>query len=101
MSFRHTLNLDITLECAILLSDEASATERRRLNRKVFYPMYPNRDFSKATIAKLAKRGITVVSSTMVADAAGSFANAEVGYILDNNGESQIRLHGQVLALAA
>jgi len=62
--------------------------------------MYPNRDFSKTTITQLGKQGIRVLSSTYLPDATGSFANGEVAYVLDNNGQQQIRRHAQVLALA-
>lgn len=60
-----------------------------------------NSAFSRKTVARLAKRGIRIVGQTMLADESGSFADADIGFVLDNNGEQQIRRFFEVMALAA
>jgi hypothetical protein len=58
------------------------------------------KDFSRKTLAALAKKGIAVIGATFVPGADGTFANGERAYQLDNAGQHQIRTFGQVLALA-
>lgn len=60
-----------------------------------------NSNFSSKTIKALSRKGIRIVSTTMLPGEDGSFANGETGYCLDNQGEYQVRTFGQVLALAA
>jgi hypothetical protein len=62
--------------------------------------MYPNRDFSRSTVKALAVKGICIVSSTILPDDSGNFANGDVAYVISNRGEHQIRRHSEVLALA-
>ena len=58
------------------------------------------RDFRRATLAALAKKGITIVSATTVPGVDGSFANGDRGYGLDDNGTFRLVLFLQVLAIA-
>lgn len=58
-------------------------------------------NFSRTTIARLAKRGIRIVGMTVIPDANGSYANGDTGYNLDNQGQYQVKTFSEVLALAA
>ncbi len=58
------------------------------------------KDFSKATITKLRKRGIRITGSTWLPSVTGGYSNGERGYLLDDNGTGRIRTLMQVLKLA-
>lgn len=58
-------------------------------------------DFTKTTLRKLAKRGITITGLTSIPGADGTYFNPTRGYVLNDNGTSRIRQHAEVLALAA
>lgn len=59
--------------------------------------------FSKATLRKLAKRGIALVGITAIPDMSSDMpcANARTGYCLNDNGTHRVRYFEQVLAIAA
>lgn len=59
-------------------------------------------DFSKATIRKLAAKGIRLVGPVAIPDTTSSmpWANATRAYSLDNNGCGVIRSFAEVLAMA-
>ena len=60
------------------------------------------RDFNRQTIRILAHRGITIVGFQSIPDMTSPmpFANAERGYVVDDNGTSRVLTHRGVLALA-
>lgn len=58
------------------------------------------RDFSKAVLTALKKRGIEIVGARWVPGADGSYANGETAYQLNNNGTSILRTYLQVVDLA-
>lgn len=59
-------------------------------------------DFPKSTLRKLAKKGITLVGITAIPDMRSPmpWANAERGYVLNDNGTQIIRNFMQVAGLA-
>jgi hypothetical protein len=59
-------------------------------------------DFSKKTIAALARKGIRLVGLQAIPDMSSSmpFANATRGYIVDDNGTSRVLTFNEVLELA-
>jgi hypothetical protein len=61
------------------------------------------RSFNASTLAKLARRGITLVGTQMVPDytQAMPFACASTAYVLNDRGTCRVRSHGEVLAIAA
>ena len=60
------------------------------------------KDFSKKTLALLAKKGITLIGLTLIpGTGAMPMATGETGYILNDNGTSRVRTFTQVLELAA
>lgn len=60
-------------------------------------------DFSKATLRKLAKKGISIIGITAIPDMSHPmpYANASRGYILNDNGTQRVREFSEVTALAA
>ena len=59
-------------------------------------------DFSKKTIATLARKGITLIGLTVIpGEGPLPFATGERGYCLNDNGCHRIRTFNEVLALAA
>lgn len=60
-------------------------------------------DFGKLTIAALAKRGIRLVGLTSIPDMSSPmpFANAERGYLVDDNGTGRVWSFQQVSDAAA
>lgn len=58
-------------------------------------------DFSKATLRKLAKRGITLTGITALPDADGTYFNPTRGYLINDNGTGRVMVFAEVLALAA
>ena len=58
------------------------------------------KDFSKATIGSLKTKGITIIGSTMIPDANGSFLESKVVYNLNDRGTHIVRSHDEVVALA-
>lgn len=60
-----------------------------------------SRDFGKKIVKSLTNLGITFIGAQWLPDASGSYANGETGYVVDNNGQSQVRTYLQVLSLAA
>ncbi len=60
------------------------------------------KDFSKTTISSLRSKGITLVGLTAIPGTGDMpFANADRGYILNDNGCSKVRTFTQVLEMAA
>lgn len=59
-----------------------------------------SKDFSRATVRSLSKKGVTIVGATMLPDANGGFANGEVGYALLIDRTHCVRTFREVLALA-
>lgn len=58
------------------------------------------KNFSKNTLAKLAKLGIAVTGSMAVAGFEGDWAFTGVAFTLDDNGTGRVRSHAEVLAIA-
>lgn len=59
------------------------------------------RDFSRQTLRILSRRGVEIISSTLVPDESGGCANASVAYIVAIRGTGCVRTYREVLALAA
>lgn len=59
-----------------------------------------SKDFSAPTRVMLRKKGITIIGATWLPGQDGSYANGETGYILDNNGQQQIRTYLGVIDMA-
>jgi hypothetical protein len=58
-------------------------------------------DFSKKTIAALARKGISLIGLTVIPGAGDMpFANGERGYCVNDNGCHKIKTFAQMLALA-
>lgn len=59
-------------------------------------------DFSRKTIAALARRGIRLVGLQAIPDLSSAmpFANATRGYLIDDNGCGRVWTHAQVLEAA-
>jgi hypothetical protein len=59
-------------------------------------------DFSKSTLRKLARKGITLVGITLLPDMAKTmpFACGETGYCLNDNGTHRMRTFREVMELA-
>ena len=59
-------------------------------------------DFSKKTLAALARKGISLVGLTVIPDMSSDmpFANGSRGYQLNDNGCHRIRSFSEVLELA-
>lgn len=58
-------------------------------------------DFSKKTIAALARKGISLIGLTVIPGAGDMpFANGERGYCVNDNGCHKIKTFPQMLALA-
>ena len=60
------------------------------------------KDFSKATIKNLARKGIRVVGSQLLPDGGSPmpWANPSPGYLVDDNGTGRVWTHRQVLEAA-
>lgn len=58
------------------------------------------KDFSKAILAALRKRGIKLTGSTWLPDPKGSYTSGERGYLLDDNGTGRVRDYRGVVKLA-
>lgn len=59
-------------------------------------------DFSKKTLAALARKGIRLIGLTVIPDMTSEmpFANGSRGYQLDDNGCHRIRTYREVLEMA-
>lgn len=59
-------------------------------------------DFNRETIRGLRRRGITIVGLQSIPDMSSSmpWANAERGYIVDDNGTGRVLTHPEVRAAA-
>lgn len=59
-------------------------------------------DFSKKTLAALARKGISLIGLTVIPDMSSDmpFANGERGYCLNDNGCHRIRSFREVLEMA-
>lgn len=59
-------------------------------------------DFSKRTLNKLAKRGLRLIGLQAIPDMASAmpYANAERGYLFDDNGTGRLLTFAQVLEAA-
>ena len=60
-------------------------------------------DFSKKTLAALARRGIRLIGLTVIPNMASAmpYANGDRGYCLDDNGCHRIRTFQEVMEMAA
>ena len=59
------------------------------------------RDFNRVTLAALARKGISILGSTVIPGAGDfAFATGSRGYILDDNGCQRIRSFSEVLGMA-
>lgn len=59
-------------------------------------------DFSKITVRKLAKKGITLIGLTVIPNNSDMpFANGDRGYRINDNGTHRIKTFTEVLELAA
>ena len=60
------------------------------------------RDFNRHTIRVLAHRGITIVGLQMIPDMTSSmpWANAERGYVIDDNGTGRVLTHSELCNMA-
>lgn len=58
------------------------------------------RDFSRATIKTLAKRGVRVIGTQAIPAYEGDRYFSGVAYVLDVSGTSAVRTHAQVLDMA-
>jgi hypothetical protein len=57
--------------------------------------------FSKSTLRKLARKGITLVGTTYLpGEGALPYATGETGYCLNDNGTHRVRTFREVLELA-
>lgn len=59
-----------------------------------------SKDFSAPTRTMLRKKGIAIIGATWLPGENGSYANGETGYILNNNGQQQIRTYLGVIDMA-
>lgn len=60
-----------------------------------------SRDFNAKTLRNIAKRGIRIVGVQMIPGAGEMpWANAERGYVVDDNGTSRVWTFAQVLGAA-
>lgn len=59
------------------------------------------RDFGKAKVNKLAKAGVRFVGLQPIPDMSKAlpYANAERGYVIDDNGTGRVLTYREVLAL--
>ena len=59
-------------------------------------------DFSKKTIAALARKGIRLIGLQAIPDMSSPmpFANATRGYIIDDNGTGRVLTFNEILELA-
>jgi hypothetical protein len=59
-------------------------------------------DFSKTTLRKLTRKGISILGKTLIPAAAGElrFANGETGYAVNDNGTGKVKTFSQVLEMA-
>lgn len=60
------------------------------------------RDFSKATLAAIARKGITLIGLQAIPNMASDmpFANAERGYVVNDNGCGRVWTFSQVMEAA-
>ena len=58
-------------------------------------------DFSKSTLRKLAQKGITLIGIQAIPDMSSSmpFANAERGYVMNDNGTCRVLTFSQVMKI--
>lgn len=58
-------------------------------------------DFSRKTIAALARKGITIVGLQAIPDMASAmpYANATRGYVVNDNGTGRVLTFSEVMAL--
>lgn len=55
--------------------------------------------FGRKTVKALAGKKITLVDLTYVPGPGGDFANGETGYVINNDGQGQVKTYLEVLAL--
>jgi hypothetical protein len=62
-----------------------------------------NRDFGKRAIVKLAKAGIRIINIQAIPDMSSSmpYANADRGYVVDDNGTGRVWTYFEVKARLA
>jgi Asp-tRNA(Asn)/Glu-tRNA(Gln) amidotransferase A subunit family amidase len=61
-----------------------------------------SKDFSKTVVARLAKKGVTIVGATAVPALAGDPAGFQrLAYVLDAAGTSIVRTYAQVLVMGS
>jgi hypothetical protein len=60
-------------------------------------------DFSRTTLRKLARKGISLMSTQAIPDMSSSmpYANATRGYVMNDNGCCRVWSFAQVMAAAA
>lgn len=58
------------------------------------------RHFDAATLRKLEKRGVRVLSSTFIPDASGDYTRGETAYNIDDNGCGRVWTFLEVLKAA-
>ena len=58
------------------------------------------KDFSKAVVKALGRKGITLIGITALPDASGSFLNSDRGYTLNDNGTHRIRTYREVVSIS-
>jgi len=61
-----------------------------------------SRDFSRATLSALARRGVDILGGQMLPDTTSPmpYANAQRGYVVSDNGTGRVLRHAEVLDLA-
>lgn len=57
--------------------------------------------FGRKTVKDLAKKKIELIDLTFLPGENGDFTTGQTGYVLDNNGQSQVRLYLEVLKMVA
>lgn len=60
------------------------------------------RDFSKKTLKAVARKGVSLIGLQAIPDMASAmpYANAQRGYVVNDNGTCRVLTHGEVLGLA-
>jgi hypothetical protein len=70
------------------------------MNRKPFAQQYAERDFTKAEIKALARKGMTLVDIQMLPDSDGTYFNPVRAYLVDDRGTGRVCRYMEVRALA-
>lgn len=60
-------------------------------------------DFSRSTIAALARKGIRIIGLQAIPNMASAmpYANADRGYVMDDNGCGRVWTHAEVMRAAS